>query len=128
MTKCDCYANGIRHKCTEPDLSGNSYVRLYEYSYCTGTKEQDPCSCGGDRSKCDFYPDVRDITKCEVECNDTEIDLSSFKRIVNSLPDDGKILIRVTKHYDDRTRKSNEDLNGYLKMGKVLVLECDTLV
>lgn len=26
---------------------------------CTGTREQDPCSCGGDRTKCDFYPEVR---------------------------------------------------------------------
>ena len=23
---------------------------------CWGTKEQDRCSCGGDKSKCDFYP------------------------------------------------------------------------
>lgn len=28
-------------------------------SYCNGTMEQDPCKCGGDRSKCDFYAEVR---------------------------------------------------------------------
>jgi hypothetical protein len=27
--------------------------------YCNGTREQDYCTCGGDRSKCDFYEDVR---------------------------------------------------------------------
>lgn len=26
---------------------------------CNGTKEQDPCACGGDRRNCDFYPEVR---------------------------------------------------------------------
>ena len=26
---------------------------------CGGTKEVDLCSCGGDRSKCDFYPEKR---------------------------------------------------------------------
>lgn len=27
---------------------------------CWGTKECDACSCGGDRSKCDFYENVRE--------------------------------------------------------------------
>lgn len=27
---------------------------------CSGTKDQDPCGCGGDRTKCDFYPDIRE--------------------------------------------------------------------
>ena len=34
---CDCYSDGR----------------------CIGTKEIDPCSCGGVRSKCDFYENVR---------------------------------------------------------------------
>ena len=42
MVKCDCWmANGHR-------------------PYCNGTREQDYCTCGGDRSKCDFYEDVRE--------------------------------------------------------------------
>lgn len=27
---------------------------------CWGTREIDPCRCGGDRRKCDFYPEVRE--------------------------------------------------------------------
>lgn len=27
---------------------------------CRGTKEKDVCSCNGDRTKCDFYPDVKE--------------------------------------------------------------------
>ena len=34
---CDCYSNGR----------------------CVGTKEIDSCSCGGNKSKCDFYENVR---------------------------------------------------------------------
>lgn len=28
-------------------------------AHCWGTKECEECKCGGDRSKCDFYPEVR---------------------------------------------------------------------
>ncbi len=31
----------------------------YDYGICLGTKECDPCDCGGDEAKCDFYPHVR---------------------------------------------------------------------
>lgn len=44
MERCSCWH--------ERD-SSNSLDR------CFGTKEMDACSCGGDRSKCDFYPEVR---------------------------------------------------------------------
>jgi hypothetical protein len=30
---------------------------------CWGTAERDACSCGGDKSKCDFYPSVREKGK-----------------------------------------------------------------
>ena len=32
---------------------------LAEIQRCSGTKEVDLCNCGGDRSKCDFYPEKR---------------------------------------------------------------------
>lgn len=27
---------------------------------CAGTKENEPCRCGGDCTKCDFYPEIRE--------------------------------------------------------------------
>lgn len=30
---------------------------------CMGTREQEPCTCGGDRRKCDFYEHVRNEVK-----------------------------------------------------------------
>lgn len=32
---------------------------IAEIQRCGGTKEVDLCNCGGDRSKCDFYPEKR---------------------------------------------------------------------
>ena len=31
----------------------------YNGWYCSGTREQDPCKCGGDKTKCDFYDYIR---------------------------------------------------------------------
>ena len=55
MKKCDCY-------CEEHEIVGwfgpdDKITKLR--SRCNGTRERDECSCGGDRTKCDFYPEVR---------------------------------------------------------------------
>jgi hypothetical protein len=36
---------------------------LGKVGVCWGTRERDACSCGGDKSKCDFYPSVREEGK-----------------------------------------------------------------
>ena len=41
MTICDCYHEE------------------YGEPRCWGTKDVEPCICEGDRTKCDFYPEVR---------------------------------------------------------------------
>lgn len=35
------------------------YHERYGKSLCWGTKEMEECSCGGDESKCNFYPEKR---------------------------------------------------------------------
>lgn len=35
------------------------YYSEYGYGVCWGTKEREACSCGGDRSLCDHYPESR---------------------------------------------------------------------
>lgn len=61
MKKCDCYREGIKAepRCSQytGDYVGSVDVK---YEYCAGTKELDEYSCGGDRTKCDFYPDIRE--------------------------------------------------------------------
>ena len=52
MGQCKCYETRL-----EP-IETNSIFR-HTYSVCLGTKEVDRCNCGGDESKCDFYPEKR---------------------------------------------------------------------
>lgn len=44
-----------------------------EDSKCRGTKEIDPCSCGGDMSKCDFYAYIRERAKKETAMSENYI-------------------------------------------------------
>ena len=37
----------------------DSYTTYSGESRCLGTKEVETCSCGGDESECDFYPEKR---------------------------------------------------------------------
>ena len=49
MGQCNCYNVRI------DKIYGNEM----KYGVCLGTKEIDRCNCGGDESKCDFYPEKR---------------------------------------------------------------------
>lgn len=60
--KCDCYIE---------DRILYDYTPLMKPIYktiaiCNGTRKRDRCSCGGDRAKCDFYPEVREKAKKEL--------------------------------------------------------------
>lgn len=59
MKKCDCYREGKRFE-YNPIIMESVTT---SYGYCNGTKERDECSCDGDRTKCDFYPEVREEAK-----------------------------------------------------------------
>ena len=47
MNKCECYN-------IDSDGLGGFIPR------CNGTKEREECQCGGDKSKCDFYPEKQE--------------------------------------------------------------------
>lgn len=51
MEKCSCYEE--RKSCVRhTDLQKIEHI-------CNGTKERDLCTCGGDQTRCDFYPEMR---------------------------------------------------------------------
>ena len=62
MKKCDCY--DVAEEIIDWFDDGSPKIDLV--SRCFGTKERDVCSCGGDRSKCDFYPEVREKTHIRI--------------------------------------------------------------
>lgn len=46
----------LRHRLgVERSKQCDYYHVEYLKSYCYGTKEKEPCSCDGDKSKCNFY-------------------------------------------------------------------------
>lgn len=65
MKKCDCYRTIERLRYIKPGILSYETV-----SVCDGTKEQEECSCGGDRAKCNFYPDVREEAKKSITIQD----------------------------------------------------------
>lgn len=71
MDKCDCYVTEQILWCPSSPFRMASYITK---SRCLGTKEMDACSCGGDRSKCDFYSEVREKAKVKKMSNVSLID------------------------------------------------------
>lgn len=73
VRKCDCYNERIeRHYFNDFERGWNASHGIYDkykervISYCVGTRECDPCSCDGDKSKCDFYEEVRRKARKEI--------------------------------------------------------------
>ena len=65
MDKCDKYH--LYDKCliTYNPITGAPISHSTKVGVCSGTKEQDECSCEGNRCNCDFYANVREKAKQE---------------------------------------------------------------
>ena len=63
MEKCKCY----EEVWAITGWLGPDEVIRKRRTICNGTRERDECSCGGDRTKCDFYPEVKEKAKKELE-------------------------------------------------------------
>lgn len=61
MKKCDCYI--------EKQVIRSWPISITE-PRCNGTREQDICSCDGDRAKCNFYPEIREKAQKNVFIKD----------------------------------------------------------
>ena len=60
MEKCSCYHIQLKKQYIYDVYSVNCMGWKDEkIGVCSGTKECEECLCGGDRTKCDFYPEVR---------------------------------------------------------------------
>ena len=79
MNKCECYRIRTERRYFSDYEKGYASAQgklLPDYEdickgVCLGTKEADYCSCDGDRSKCDFYENVRKEARVEVLYSDT---------------------------------------------------------
>ena len=55
MERCNCW----KTKSVVTKWRNDTPIDVETVQYCNGTKEQEVCSCRGDVSKCDFYPEKR---------------------------------------------------------------------
>ena len=63
MKKCNCYHIKQEKRYMYDRYTGAPISHIVDKGVCFGTKEQDECSCGGDRIKCSFYPEIREKAK-----------------------------------------------------------------
>lgn len=68
--KCDCYEVVKKLRYTYHPLTGKPMGHNVDVGVCNGTRERDECSCGGNETKCDFYPEVRARAKKNVSVED----------------------------------------------------------
>ena len=87
--ECDCCRR-------YPDILGETIGR------CLGTKEIETCDCGGDESKCDFYPERRKKSK-----------KPSFYDIIQELIENNfELTIRRGTDFEEMLRVSVRDRNN----------------
>lgn len=60
MSLCKNYELYDRYTFTYDTYTGSRIPHKVTVGVCLGTKEQDKCSCEGNRCNCDFYADVRE--------------------------------------------------------------------
>lgn len=73
---CDCYHTQKELRYTYDRTNGNPIPHNIEVGVCYGTKEIDKCNCQGDRTQCDFYPEIR---KKEIDKITTQEAINHFK-------------------------------------------------
>ena len=103
MNKCNCYRTRTERRYFSDYDKGCAAAQgklLPDYEdicegICLGTKEVDYCSCGGDRSKCDFYESVRQETRVEDRRSDMTIQ-QAFEEIENLI---GKYWVTDPSYY-----------------------------
>lgn len=87
---------------------------LGKVGVCFGTKERDPCSCGGDKRKCDFYPekaitlDGRKVFKFMLDDEDAQI------QVIKDAKKYGLAVMRLRTNADRIRAMSDEELATFL--------------
>ena len=117
MNKCNCYRTRTERRYFSDYDKGCAAAQgklLPDYEdicegICLGTKEVDYCSCGGDRSKCDFYESVRQETRVEDRRSDMTTQ-QAFEEIENLI---GKYWVTDPIYY---INSKNEEEAGAAKL------------
>lgn len=86
-------------------------------SVCYGTKEIDPCSCGGDKARCDFYPKYR--TECTGRCTADKDNKAKYVRV--TMENNGSYIKELEKSV---ITKNGEEIGFVEKVTENTVVMC----
>lgn len=70
------------------------YHQLGRKAVCYGTKEMEECNCGGDRTKCNFYPPVNTSATHQNGSKKATADKLNTAEMWITAQDSGKIYVR----------------------------------
>ena len=76
--KCKSYHIESKRKYTYHPITGDPIRNDITVGVCWGTKEIDECKCNGDRTQCDFYPEVREEARKELMYYGTFVDFDGI--------------------------------------------------
>ena len=88
MKTCKYYSNDV-----VPIFDHRGRLLFDSVDYCCNNKKRDVCSCGGDRTKCDFYLEVR-----EKASKKQKLKFGEWVSVDDMLPEND-----YEKHWKDRT-------------------------
>ena len=91
MSLCKYYQLYDRYTFTYNPLTGAPIPHRTQVGVCLGTKEQDECSCQGNRCNCDFYADVREKAKQQMREDDIPTRIANLIIQLNGLDLSGYI-------------------------------------
>lgn len=95
MADCSCYHNDINF--------------IGERGVCWGTKEKEPCRCGGDETKCDFYPKRAAIVLSKDKAFEFKLDGETSQiQVIKNMKKYG-LAVMSPKTNADRIRAMSDD-------------------
>ena len=103
MKKCSSYHDAHKNIFTYDKFTGNcDGCYSVPVGVCWGTKECEECHCGGDKSKCDFYPEVRENAK-----TDDAITVETYEAMFKDL----EFRTKQVRELQEENTKLKEELN-----------------
>lgn len=94
---CECYHDDINF--------------IGERGVCWGTKEKEPCRCGGDETKCDFYPKRAAIVLSKDKAFEFKLDGDTSQiQVIKDMKKYGLAVLRPKTNADRIRAMSDEEL------------------
>ena len=104
MNKCDCY---FEHRYLQ------NTAHEYSRGFCKEAKNDNECSCKGNKSKCDFYPEIRKKALMQTAC-----EFGRWIDVKDALPEIHQAVIVYDDYYNEVSSSYLTAFNDWYEMPK----------